>query len=280
MSSYDLHTHSLASDGKFSPAELVAQAAAAGIATLALTDHDSTAGVAEAQAAAPAHGVRLIAGVEISVTWHDKTLHIVGLNLDPNFAPLQDGLALIQAIRAERAREIGRRLAREGIPGAYEAAEALAGGGMITRTHFARFLVNSYLAADVRDVFCRYLTKGKPGYVSSRWAELGEALDWIKGAGGVAVLANPQRYSLTHSWMRRMMAEFREAGGESIEVVSGTGGPGDVQSSAEYARRFDLLASVGSDFHSPENVWPKLGKLVPLPAGLVPVWTVWEGSGG
>ena len=280
MSSYDLHTHSLASDGKFSPAELVAQAAAAGIATLALTDHDSTAGVAEAQAAAPAHGVRLIAGVEISVTWHDKTLHIVGLNLDPNFAPLQEGLALIQAIRAERAREIGRRLAREGIPGAYEAAEALAGGGMITRTHFARFLVNSCLAADVSDVFSRYLTKGKPGYVSSRWAELGEALDWIKGAGGVAVLAHPQRYSLTHSWMRRMMAEFREAGGESIEVVSGTGGPGDVQSSAEYARRFDLLASVGSDFHSPENVWPKLGKLVPLPAGLVPVWTVWEGSGG
>jgi predicted metal-dependent phosphoesterase TrpH len=251
-----------------------------GITVLALTDHDSTEGLAEAGSAAPEHGIRLIAGVEISVTWQDRSLHIVGLNIDPDSAPLRQGLAKLQEIRRERAREMGRRLAKDGIPGVYEAAEAMAQGGMITRTHFAKQLAKLGLAADVRDVFNRYLTRGKPGYVSTRWAEPGEAIGWIKQAGGVAVLAHPQRYKLTHSWLRRMVAEFREAGGEAIEVVSGTASPGDVQSTAEYARRFDLLASVGSDFHSPENLWPRLGRLPPLPAGLVPVWGGWESSEG
>lgn len=275
MSSYDLHTHSTASDGKYIPAQLVAQAASAGITVLALTDHDSTAGLAEAQAAAPAHGVRLITGVEISVTWCDKSLHIVGLNLDPDSAALRQGLARLQAIRMERAKEMGRRLAKDGIPGAFEAAEAMAGEGMITRTHFARYLAHLALAANVRDVFNRYLTQGKPGYVSTRWAGMGEAIGWIREAGGVAVLAHPQRYKLTGSWLRRLVMEFREAGGAGIEVISGTASPGDVQSSTEYARRFDLLASVGSDFHSPDNLWPKLGRLPPLPAGIRPVWETW-----
>lgn len=275
MSSHDLHTHSTASDGKYSPAELVAAAAALGITTLALTDHDSTAGLAEARAAALEHGIHLVPGVEISVTWCDKSLHLVGLNLDPDSEPLQRGLARVQAIRLERAREIGRRLAKEGIPGAFEAAEALAGGGMITRTHFARYLVRLALAADVRDVFGRYLTHGKPGYVATRWADMGEAISWIREAGGVAVLAHPQRYKLTGSWLRRLVTEFREAGGAAIEVISGTASPGEVQSSTEYARRFDLLASAGSDFHSPDNLWPKLGRLPDLPAGLVPVWEKW-----
>lgn len=275
MSTHDLHTHSTASDGKYSPAELVAEAAALGITTLALTDHDSTAGLAEARMAALEHGIHLVPGVEISVTWCDKSLHLVGLNLDPDSEPLQRGLARVQAIRLERAKEIGRRLAKEGIPGTFEAAETLAGGGMITRTHFARHLVRLALAANVRDVFGRYLTHGKPGYVATRWAEMGEAISWIREAGGVAVLAHPQRYQLTGSWRRRLVMEFREAGGAAIEVISGTASPGDVQSSTEYARRFDLLASAGSDFHSPDNLWPKLGRLPDLPAGLVPVWEQW-----
>jgi predicted metal-dependent phosphoesterase TrpH len=273
---YDLHTHSTASDGSYTPTELITHAAMAGITVLALTDHDSTAGLAEARLTALQHGIRLVSGVEISSTWQDKTLHIVGLNLDPDFEPLRQGLARLQTLRRERAREMGRRLDRDGIPGVFEAAQAMAGEGMVTRTHFARHLAALGVAASVRDAFDRYLTRGKPGYVATRWADMGEAIGWIRGAGGTAVLAHPQRYKLTASWLRRLLGEFREAGGEALEVISGTAAPGDVQSSAEYARRFDLLASCGSDFHSPDNVWPKLGRLPDLPAGLVPVWSSWK----
>jgi predicted metal-dependent phosphoesterase TrpH len=273
---YDLHTHSTASDGAYAPAELVEQAAAAGITGLALTDHDSTAGLAEAQAAAATLGVRLIPAVEISATWQNKTIHIVGLNISPECELLRQGLARLQATRHERAQEMSRRLAKYGIPGVFEAVQTMAGDGMITRTHFAKHLAGLGLAGSVRDAFDRYLTHGKPGYVSTRWAEMEEAVTWIRTAGGAAVLAHPQRYKLTGSWLRRLLSEFREAGGAGLEVVSGTASPGDVQSSAEYARRFDLLASCGSDFHSPDNNWSKLGRLPPLPTGLVPVWSLWE----
>jgi predicted metal-dependent phosphoesterase TrpH len=273
---YDLHTHSTASDGAYAPAELVEQAAAAGITGLALTDHDSTAGLAEAQAAATRAGVRLIPAVEISATWQNKTIHIVGLNISPECELLRQGLARLQATRHERAQEMSRRLAKYGIPGVFEAVQAMAGDGMITRTHFAKHLAGLGLAANVRDAFDRYLTHGKPGYVSTHWVEMEEAVTWIRTAGGAAVLAHPQRYKLTGSWLRRLLSEFREAGGAGLEVVSGTASPGDVQSSAEYARRFDLLASCGSDFHSPDNNWSKLGRLPPLPTGLVPVWSLWE----
>lgn len=275
MSLYDLHTHSRASDGAYTPTELVHQAAAAGVTVLALSDHDSTAGLAEAASVAVSAGIRLIPAVEISTTWHDKTIHIVGLNLDPACGALQDGLRDLQAIRGARALEMGRRLARDGIPEVYEAAREMAGEGMITRTHFARHLYDLGVAASVRDAFDRYLARGKPGYVATRWADFGVAIGWIREAGGAAVLAHPQRYQLTGSWLRRLLAEFKEAGGVAMEVVSGTGGPGDIQSSAEYARRFDLLGSCGSDFHSPDHLWPKLGRLPPLPAGLVPVWSLW-----
>ena len=280
MSFHDLHSHSTASDGSLSPAQLVQAASAAGVGVLALTDHDSTAGLAEAGAAAQSLGVRLISAVEVSTTWNGKSVHIVGLNIDPACAELQRGLRRLQALRGERALEMGRRLDQYGIPGVYEAARELAGEGMITRTHFAHCLARAGLAADVRDVFERYLTQGKPGYVSTQWATLEDAVAWIRAAGGTAVVAHPQRYRLHGGWMRRLLAEFREAGGAGLEVVSGTGGPGDVQSSAEYARRFDLLASVGSDFHGPEQVWPKLGRLAPLPPGLKPVWQTWEANDG
>ncbi|MGX2028695.1 MULTISPECIES: PHP domain-containing protein [Methylocaldum] len=276
MPLYDLHTHSTASDGAYSPSELVRQAAAAGVNVLALTDHDSTAGLDEAETAALDAGIQLIPGVEISVTWADKTIHIVGLRIDRHCNVLKQGLSRLQATRLERAQEIGRRLDRYGVPGTFEAAREMAGDGMITRTHFARHLVELGLAGSMKDVFERFLTRGKPGYVSTRWAEMADAIAWIREAGGGAVLAHPQRYKLTASWMRRLIGEFKECGGEAIEVVSGTASPSDTQSSAEYARRFGLRASSGSDFHSPETAWVKLGRLPPLPSDLTPVWTHWN----
>jgi len=276
VSLYDLHTHSTASDGAYAPAELVRQAGAAGVTVLALTDHDSTEGLGEAESAAREAGIQLIPGVEISATWADKTIHIVGLRIDRRADALKLGLSRLQATRLERAEEIGRRLDRHGIPGTFEAAREMAGDGMITRTHFARHLAGLGLAGSVKDVFERFLTRGKPGYVPTRWAEMAEAVDWIRSAGGVAVLAHPQRYKLTGSWMRRLIGEFKECGGRALEVVSGTASPGETQSSAEYARRFELCASSGSDFHSPETAWLKLGRLPPLPADLVPVWTLWN----
>jgi predicted metal-dependent phosphoesterase TrpH len=273
---HDLHTHSAASDGAYSPAELLERAAVAGIQVLALTDHDTTAGLAEAQEAADLRGVDFIAGIEISVTWQNRTLHIVGLRIDPEHGALQVGLEGLRQIRTDRALEMDARLARAGISGILDAARQLAGPGMITRTHFARCLASRGLAADVRDVFNRYLTPGKPGHVSTRWADMDTAIDWIRGAGGIAVLAHPQRYKLTHSWLRRLLDEFKEMGGEALEVLSGTSAPGDVQSSAALARHHGLLASCGSDFHGPDDSWPKLGRLPGLPAGLNPVWRAWE----
>ena len=273
---HDLHSHSTASDGFYSPTELVRRAAEAGVKVLGLTDHDTTAGLYEAEVAAEEVGIQCIYGVEISVTWERKTLHVVGLNIDADYAPLQAGLSRLETIRADRATEMDRRLERAGIPGILEEARAMVGNGMITRTHFAHCLARRGLAANVRDVFGRYLTAGKPGYVSTDWAEIAEAIGWIKAAGGVAVLAHPHRYKLTASWLRRLLGEFKEMGGEALEVLSGTASPGEVQSSAGLASRFGLLASCGSDFHGPDEGWPKLGHLPPLPPGLEPVWRVWE----
>lgn len=275
MPRHDLHTHSTASDGAYAPAELVRQAALAGIEVLALTDHDSTAGVAEARSAAAGLAIRIVPAVEVSVTWQNKTLHIVGLNIDPEHPALQAGLARLRAIRDERAVEIGRRLAKHGIPGVFEAVSALAGTGMVTRTHFAQYLAGQGLAGDAGDAFKRYLGHGKPGYVATQWADLAEAIGWVRAAGGIAVVAHPRRYQLTGSWLRRLLTEFKAVGGEGIEVASGVAAPNDVQASADLARRFGLLASVGSDFHSPDHHWLKLGRLPPLPAGLVPVWSRW-----
>lgn len=273
---HDLHTHSRASDGAYTPSELVQHAAAAGIRMLALTDHDTTSGITEARQAADQAGIQLIAGVEISVTWEKKVIHLVALNINPDHDTLKQGLASLQAIRQERAREMGQRLARAGIPNLYDAASEMAGNGMITRTHFAHHLVELGLAADMRDVFNRYLTPGKPGYVSVQWATLENAIEWTRQAGGLTAIAHPQRYPLTKSWMRRLLGEFKEMGGTALEVLSGTAPPGDVQASAELARRFDLLASCGSDFHNPAYQWPKLGRLPPMPKGLIPVWEMFE----
>lgn len=273
---YDLHSHSLASDGTLSPTELVQLAAASGVEVLALTDHDDTGGIAEARQAAAACGIVLVAGVEISVSWNKQTIHVLGLRIDPNSSPLQAGLAKIREYRNWRAEEMGRRLAKHGIHGAFEAAAALAQGRIISRTHFAHFLVAQGKARSVRDVFKTFLKPNKPGYVPGEWASLEEALEWIHGAGGQAVIAHPARYMMTATRRRKMVGEFVALGGEGLEVVSGSHSRGDNFSMAQVARHFGLKASAGSDFHGPENPWVRLGKLEPLPDGCVPIWQDWN----
>ena len=273
---HDLHTHSTASDGTLSPGDLARRAHAQGVQVLALTDHDVTDGLAEARLVADELGMGFVNGVEISVTWNGVTIHIVGLDIDPAHAGLQAGLAGLREFRAWRGEEIARRLEKAGIPGALEGARAFASGQILSRTHFARFLVQGGYAKDMRKVFGRYLTHNRPGYVPGEWAPLADAVGWIRAAGGVAVIAHPARYRLSATRLRALIGEFRDAGGEAIEVVSGSHSAGDVQGMAQYAKRFDLLASQGSDYHGPEQSWLELGRMPPMPDGCVPVWAAWE----
>lgn len=275
MPAYDLHTHSNASDGTLTPGELVAQAAGAGITHLALTDHDTTLGLDEAAAAAREQGIALIPAVEISTEWRGHAIHVVGVRIDPADETLAAALASLRETRGRRAEQIAALLEQAGFPDALDATRRLAGEGMITRTHFAQYIVQSGRARTVKSVFERFLTPGKPGYVATRWPDLGDALAWIRQAGGQAILAHPQRYKLSATLRRELTAHFREAGGLGIEVVAGTGHLPDIQANAELARRFELLASAGSDFHSNEHCWLKLGRLPPLPPDLVPIWHDW-----
>ena len=276
MSCYDLHSHSWVSDGTLSPADLVRRAAAARVAVLALADHDDTAGCEEALRPAPQVGISVVPGGELSVTWQATTIHVVGLQLDPSAPALAAGLERLRSFRQWRAEEIGRRLAARGIDGAYEGAQALARGRIISRTHFAHYLVSRHCGKDVRDIFKHYLTHNKPGYVPGRWAGLEEAVGWIREAGGVAVVAHPARYNLTAGKLRRLLGEFAECGGAGLEVVSGSHSRQDVDAMTSHALKFDLLASAGSDYHGPENPWLELGRLPALPEVLTPVWSLWE----
>ena len=269
---YDLHSHSLASDGTLSPAGLVAAAHAAGVDVLALTDHDTTDGIAGAAAAAQQAGLQLVAGVEISVSWQAQTVHVLGLGIDPACTALQQGLVKLREFRDWRAEEIGRRLARAGIGGCYTGARKLAQGRIVSRTHFAHYLVAQGHAASVRDVFKRFLVNNKPGFVSGEWADLETALGWIAAAGGIAVIAHPARYRMTASKLRRLVGEFRDCGGRGMEVVSGSHSRDNITAMAALCRAERLLASSGSDYHGPENPWVNLGQLAALPAGCRPVW--------
>ncbi|WP_457674100.1 PHP domain-containing protein [Thiolapillus sp.] len=269
---YDLHSHSTVSDGTLHPAELVRQAADAGVDVLALTDHDNVSGIAEAREAAAESGLRLVPGVEISVTWNGHTVHVLGLNLDDNNPILRQGLEKLCDYRAWRAEEIGRRLEKKGIRGSYEGACALATGALVGRTHFARFLVAQGHARDVREVFRKFLVAGKPGHVRGEWASLEDALGWISAAGGMAVIAHPARYNMTRGKLRRLIGEFRELGGRGLEVVSGSHNRDECYTMARHAADFGLLASAGSDYHGPENPWINLGRLPDLPHGCEPVW--------
>ncbi len=269
---YDLHSHSLASDGTLSPDRLVRAALSAGVDVLALTDHDTVDGIGEAAASASRAGLQLVPGVEISVSWQSQTVHVLGLGVDPDNPVLRQGLAGLTTFRDWRAEEIGRRLARAGIPGAWEGARRLAQGRIVSRTHFAHYLVEQGHAVSVRAVFRRFLVNNRPGHVSGKWASLEAALGWIQAAGGMAVLAHPARYRMTATKLRRCLGEFRECGGVGMEVVSGSHTPDQVRTMAALCQSQGLLASCGSDYHGPENPWIRLGELPPLPAGCTPVW--------
>ncbi len=276
MPRYDLHCHSTWSDGLLTPAAIVARAAGRGVDVLSLTDHDEIGGLAEARAAAVDTGIGFVNGVEISVTWNDVTLHVVGLRVDPGNTELIEGLAHVRDGRLERARRMAAGLAAVGIGGAFEGARKyVTSDRLISRTHFARFLVETGRVGEVKDVFKRYLTRGKPGYVAHEWATLPDAIRWIRGAGGDAVLAHPGRYPFTPTAMRRLLAEFRDTGGEGVEVLSSSHTPAVAAEYAAYARSFGLAASVGSDYHGPGESWVDLGDLPDLPDDLRPIWRAW-----
>lgn len=275
MFNIDLHCHSNVSDGLLPPGEVVARAAANGVHALALTDHDATAGLPAAQAAAEAAGIAFIPGVEISVTWGGQTVHVVGLRIDADHPELAAGLAAIRQGRIARARRMGDDLARSGIAGAYEGAWGYAANKeMVGRTHFARWLVAQGHAPDMRGAFRRFLTRGNPGYVEHQWAALEDAVGWIRAAGGMAVIAHPGRYAFNARDMHLLLDAFRALGGEGIEVITGSHHPSEYGKWADLARAFGLKASRGADFHAPgEGI--DIGRLPALPHYCQPVWQGW-----
>ncbi len=280
MASFDLHCHSNISDGLLPPQEVVRRAAANGVTVLALTDHDDVAGLSAARTEAEALGVRLINGVEISVTWRSHQIHIVGLGFDCDNPVLVQALQAMRAGRYARAERIAAELELRGIRGALQGAARYAGGSIIGRTHFARFLVEQGIAKDVHAVFDHYLGYGKPGYVPHQWASLADALAWIHGAQGVAVLAHPFRYRLSSNERSRLYQDFKALGGAGIEVCYGSASLDERRDAAQAARRHGFLASCGSDFHGPGESAVDVGCVAPLPPDLTPIWHNWPGLQG
>jgi predicted metal-dependent phosphoesterase TrpH len=275
----DLHCHSCVSDGTLEPEAVAARAKANGVELWALTDHDEVGGQQRALAAAQAIGLPYLTGTEISVTFAGVTVHIVGLGFDASDERLIQGLAATRGGREARAREMSDQLAKVGIAGAYEGALPFVGNpDLISRTHFARYLVEIGVCADTQEVFRRFLVEGKPGFVPHRWATLRDAVTWISDAGGIAVVAHPARYKFTPTEEYALFTEFKALGGRGVEVVTGAHSAADALRYADTAREFDLLASRGSDFHSPEESRIDLGTLPPLPAGLCPVWEALAGQ--
>lgn len=273
----DLHCHSVVSDGTLTPEELAVRAKNNGVALWALTDHDELGGQARAAAAAAAVGLDYLTGVEISVTFLDNTVHIVGLGFDADNEELKSGLRTTRGGRSLRAREMADDLAKVGVTGTFEGALRYAENPeLISRTHFARFLVETGVCQDTSEVFRKYINCGKPGYVPHRWATLKNAVDWITNAGGVAVLAHPARYGLGVNEEFALLSEFKGHGGQGIEVITGSHSAADSKIYAHTALEFDLAASRGSDFHSPNESHTDLGNLPLLPAQLNPVWNLLE----
>jgi predicted metal-dependent phosphoesterase TrpH len=269
----DLHCHSVVSDGTLTPEVLAARAAANGVELWSLTGHDEIGGQERAAAAARAHGMKYLTGVEISVTFAGQTVHIVGLGFDDHDERIRRGLSDTRGGRGERAMQIAAGLAQVGIHGAYEGALKFAGNPeLVSRTHFARFLVESGVCEDTSEVFRRFLTEGKPGYVPHLWASLGHAVRWISDAGGLAVIAHPARYRFTPNEEYALFTEFKSHGGGGVEVVTGSHTAAEYVTYAETAREYGLAASRGSDFHSPDESHTDLGQLPYLPGTLTPVW--------
>jgi 3',5'-nucleoside bisphosphate phosphatase len=276
MRRYDLHCHSTRSDGLLTPAEMVRRAASRGVDVLALTDHDEVAGLAEAQEAARETALEFVCGSELSVSWEDLTIHVIALRIDPLHPGLVGGLEAIRHGREARGQRIAHALEAAGIPGAWEGARRhVTSERLISRTHFARFLIEAGHAREMKDVFKRFLAPGLPGYVDHAWATLPDAIGWIHAAGGDAVLAHPGRYKVTPSGLQRLLGDFRDAGGDAIEVLSPSHTAAQVAQFASLARKYGLRGSMGSDYHGPGESSLDLGDLPPLPAGVTPVWTNW-----
>ena len=271
----DLHCHSVVSDGTLTPEAIAERAYTHGVELWSLTDHDEIGGQARAAAAAKSHGMRYLTGVEISVTFLNKTVHIVGLGFDAEDETLRQGLLQTRGGRGQRAKEMAQDLARVGIHGAYEGALKFAGNHeLISRTHFARHLVEAGVCKETNEVFRKYLTEGKPGFVEHRWAQLKDAVQWITGAGGMAIVAHPARYGFTANEEFALFTEFKGHGGEGLEVVTGSHTTAEYVIYADVAKEYGLAASRGSDFHSPAESHTELGTLPYLPGNLTPVWEV------
>jgi len=276
LENFDLHNHSTSSDGLLSPTELIELASRTGVDAIALTDHDTTTGLAEAAEAARAAGIGFVPGVEVSVTWGETVLHVVGLQIDPESAELRQGLDSIRAGRLGRAKRIGDALAKLGFEKTFDAALALAKDErMLSRTHFARHLVERGAVRDIQAAFDKYLAKGKPAYVSHRWAELDNAVRWIRASGGTAVLAHPGRYDLKPMMREEMLKQFKAFGGAAIEVVTGSHRPEQFALWQREALEHGFLASRGADYHGPGESPCEPGRLPPLHGSLTPVWSTW-----
>ncbi|QNA89937.1 PHP domain-containing protein [Massilia sp. Dwa41.01b] len=272
----DLHCHSNVSDGVLAPIAVAAYARKAGVGVWALTDHDEVGGIKAARVAADELGMHFVSGVEISVTWANQTVHLVGLQIDEDDPALLAGLAATRHGRDARGREIARQLDAAGIPNAYEGAVKYVGNpDLLSRTHFARYLVECGACQTTAEVFKKYLTEGKPGYVPHRWASLEDAMGWIKSAGGIPVIAHPGRYKFTQTGEDALFDTFRQLGGNAIEVVTGSHTPDQYATYAEVARRYGFLASRGTDFHAPGESRVEFDALPPLPSGVTPVWHDW-----
>ena len=273
----DLHCHSVVSDGTLTPEQLAERAYANGVRLWALTDHDELGGQERAQLAASALGMDYLPGVEISVSWMGQTIHIVGLGIDASHVGILEGLRRTREGRGNRAKQMAEQLLKAGIPGVYEGALHFAGNQeLISRTHFARFLVEQGVCKDTEQVFKRYLVEDKPGYVPHLWATLDDAVAWIKGAGGAAVIAHPGRYKLSAMQMDELYKHFKEIGGMAIEVITGSHSPNQYQTYGKIAQHYGFLASRGSDFHDPEESYIDLGTLPHLPDHLTPVWSLFH----
>lgn len=272
----DLHSHSQCSDGSLSPTDLVALAVRAGVKALALTDHDSVDGIVEATAAAQGTGLTLIAGVELSAIWGVHNIHVVGLQVDIRNPILKAGLEQQAGVRAERGRKMGAKLEALGLKGAYEGALALASSpDGLSRTHMAQWLFDAGHVSTIQQAFDKYLGPRKPAAVPMPWASLADVVAWIKAAGGVAIVAHPGRYDMSRTKMRQLLADFKAAGGDGMEVATATEKPDMVAYLGKLSQQLGLLASQGSDYHGKPAPWIALGRFPVLPAGCVPVWTAW-----
>ncbi|XYJ11768.1 3',5'-nucleoside bisphosphate phosphatase [Telluria sp. B2] len=276
MLKVDLHCHSNVSDGVLTPAAVAAYARKGGVDAWALTDHDEVGGIKAARAAAKEVGMRFVPGVEISVTWANQTVHLVGLHVDEDNPELLAGLVATRHGRDARGREIAAQLEAAGIPGAYEGALKYVGNpDLLSRTHFARYIVETGICDTTSEVFRKYLTEGKPGYVPHRWATLEQAMGWIRSAGGIPVIAHPGRYKFDATAEGALFDEFRQRGGNAIEVVTGSHTPDQYETYAEVARRYGFLASRGTDFHAPGESRVEFDALPPLPSSVTPIWHDW-----